>query len=987
MKAFLVAPCISLSRAARWCGPLLVLIAALTPSFLSAQPATGEITGRVVNQASGDYLRNAQVSVSGTAITTLADTGGFYRLTGVPAGANRVAVSYTGLDPVEVPVTVIAGETVTQNITLTSASYDPEMVTLGTYVVNATREGNAKAIMDQRVAVNMKKVVATDAMGNVSEGNVGEFLKLMPGVAMEYVEADTRAMRVRGLNPKYANVLFDGMQPASAGSSNVGTGRAFEFEQLSISSIETVELTKAPTPDQPSSVAGTVNLRTKSAFDRGGRRLSFMAGISANSYYGKLAKTAGWDNQNRYKQLPNGELEFSDVFMDGKLGLIAGISQSSTIAAQKHIWNFGPTWNADPADNADEVPRINRWWFQDGPKPTQRGNYNVRLDYRVSDALQVYGRVDFTTYDARFYNRTMNLFANAYAPGATHTDMTVTDGRIQTDSNQFMTKEGDTLLLTGGATYQKGNFTADLGLHKSVAKNFYGNLDYGHFTDFASQLTGISWRMTRSSRGSSDIDFEQLSGPNWRDPANYRFVANSIGWHERNAKDQQWSARLDFKHDLSAQPLSQVIKYGALFNLKVLDVARYGFLSASLTGPDGVSGTADDQRPAAYLDDNFRPNWGFGGNMNEWFALSPWKLHDRFVSHPGDFVVNTAANNLNRLRNNWDFEETITSFYAVDTFTFGRLSVSPGLRHEKTKNEGEGINSVSNTKVTGENSFDSTLSYLHASYKFTPNLVARASYHTAITRADIANLIPGISGIDFTNAVLTATNPDLKPERSKSFNASLEYYFEPVGLVSVSAFHTEVKDRQFANRTMLGADGYEGDTTYASWTLASAVNIPYPTDYAGIEIDYQQQLSFLPGVLSRLGVFANHTRIKFDDWAFNTGSPEVITNGGLSFSYKKFFGRLNFNKVGKILTNASKTYNSTTNVWTDVAPFRRSYQRDRLVTDINLEYQLTDKLTLFFDGRNILNEESVYTYFGREENFDRILRTGGIFMLGIKGRY
>lgn len=959
----------------------LVSVAATTASAQSS----GSVTGRVVNEATGEYLRNAVVTVQGTTISAVAEAGGYYRLNGLPAGPTKLTVSYAGLEPQEISVEVPAGQSVTKDIALTNKGY-ADVVRLNQFVVSGAREGNAKAIMQQRVAVNTKKVISADAMGNVSEGNVGEFLKLMPGVAMDYVEADTRAMRVRGLNPKYSNVLFDGMQPASAGSSNVGTGRAFEFEQLSISSIETVELTKAPTPDQPSSVAGTVNLRSKSAFDRRGRVISIMAGLSANSYYPDLDKSAGWDDEAHYKILPNVNLEFSDVFLGGKLGVIAGVSMSNTIAAQKHIWNFGPTWNANGADNDTEVPVTNRWWFQDGPKPTSRGNYNLRLDYRLSDALTIYGRVDFTTYDARFYNRTMNLFALATAPGATFTDQTVTSGRIQTDSNQFMTKEGNTLILTSGGNYVKGNFSADLSLHYSRAKNWYGNLQHGHFTDFASQLTNVSWRMTRGDRGASDITFTQLSGADWRNPANYTFVDNSIGWHERNSKDQQWTARLDFKHDLTRYSVPQVVKYGLLANLKVLDVRRYGLLTLSQRGADQLPGTADDLKPSDFLDSDFRADWDAGGNMNSWFAISPWKLYSRFVSKPGDFLVNTAANDLNRLRNNWDFKEQINAAYLVDTFTFGQFSVSPGVRYEETDSSGKGINTVTNLPIKGGNKYDSFLKYLHASYKFTPNLVGRASYHTAITRGDIANLIPGISGVDFTNAVLTATNPDLKEERSQTFNASVEYYFEPVGLVSFSAFHTEIKDRQFTNRSPLPASGYEGDATYANWTLNAPVNIPYKTSYKGFEIDYQQQLSFLPGVLSGLGVFANHTRVKFDDWAFNTGSPEHMENGGVSFTYKRFFGRLNFNHVGKLLQNAQKTYSAATNTWT-VPVVPPIYQKDRLVTDINLEYKVTDSLTLFLDGRNILNEESVYTYFGREENFERILKTGGIWMLGVKGRF
>lgn len=966
----------------RLCVRFAAFIALTLASAFAQTSGTGSLTGRVINQATGDYLRNAIVTVPGTNISATAEAGGYYRLNGVPAGTVKIAVSYTGLDSQEVSVQVAPGQTVTKDIALSSSTYT-ETLKLDQFIVATSREGNAKAIMDQRTSVNVKKVISSDAMGNVSEGNVGEFLKLMPGVSMDYVESDTRAMRVRGLNPKYATVLLDGMQPASAGSSNVGTGRAFEFEQLSISSIETVELTKAPTPDQPSSVAGTVNLRTKGAFDRKGRRLTYRAGLAANTYG---SRSPNMNNNGKTQPLLNGSLEYSDVILDGKLGVIAGFDRSATLAVQKHIWNNAPTWNTNAADNDTEVPVINRWWFQDGPKPTYRANYNLRLDYRLNDALQVYGRWDYTDYDARFYNRTLNLFATTYAPGATFTDMTVTNGRIQTDSNQFMTKEGHTVALTGGAMYKKGNFSADLTTHYSRAINFYGNLQYGHFSDFASQITGISWRLTRPDRGSEDITFTQLSGPNWRDPASYSFVANSIGWHERNSQDQQWSTKLDFRHDLTLGSIPQVIRYGGLANLKALDVHRYGLLTMSATGPDGIAGNADDPKPVNYVDDRFSSDWGAGGNMNGWFALSPWKLYSRFVSNPGDFVQASAANNLQRVRNNWNFKEEIQALYVSDRLTLGKLSLSPGLRYETTDSSGKGVNTVTNLPITGGNSYNSLLRYVHGSYNFTRNLIARGSYHTAITRGDIQNLIPGISGVDFTNTVLTATNPDLKPERSQSWNGSLEYYFEPVGYVSASAFYTKVRDRQFTNRTQLGASGYEGDATYANWMLNSPVNISYATSYKGIELDYQQQLKFLPGVLSNLGIFANHTRVKYDDWAFNTGSPEVMTNAGVTFGFKGFFARVNYNHVGKLLQNAQRTYSAATNTWTvPVVPLL--YQKDRPTMDINLEYRFSDRLTLFVDGRNVFNEPTFYNYFGREENFERILRTGTIWMFGVKGRF
>jgi outer membrane receptor for ferrienterochelin and colicin len=122
-------------------------------------------------------------------------------------------------------------------------------VKLDAFRVVTEREGNFKAIQEQKAALEIKNVVASDAYGDISEGNIGEFMKLMPGVMMDYVDADVRTVSIGGLDPKYATILMDGAPVASAGSSSIATGRAFEFEQLSISSIETVELSKTPTPD------------------------------------------------------------------------------------------------------------------------------------------------------------------------------------------------------------------------------------------------------------------------------------------------------------------------------------------------------------------------------------------------------------------------------------------------------------------------------------------------------------------------------------------------------------------------------------------------------------------------------------------------------------------------------------------------------------------------------------------------------------------
>ena len=64
---------------------LFVLLA--VSHLLAAVPlATGSITGRIQNSATGQSLNNARVTVKGTDLVAFTDETGSYRLTNVPAG-------------------------------------------------------------------------------------------------------------------------------------------------------------------------------------------------------------------------------------------------------------------------------------------------------------------------------------------------------------------------------------------------------------------------------------------------------------------------------------------------------------------------------------------------------------------------------------------------------------------------------------------------------------------------------------------------------------------------------------------------------------------------------------------------------------------------------------------------------------------------------------------------------------------------------------
>jgi hypothetical protein len=113
----------------------------------------------------------------GTDLLATTESNGFFRLTGVPAGSQRLTVTYTGARKADLPVEVRPGETVARDVELVSATMVGETLKLDAFVVSSAREGNAKAIMEQRAALNMMNSVATDNFGDVTSGSLGEFVK------------------------------------------------------------------------------------------------------------------------------------------------------------------------------------------------------------------------------------------------------------------------------------------------------------------------------------------------------------------------------------------------------------------------------------------------------------------------------------------------------------------------------------------------------------------------------------------------------------------------------------------------------------------------------------------------------------------------------------------------------------------------------------------------------------------------------------------
>jgi Ca-activated chloride channel family protein len=111
-------------RARRLPGLVLFLCAAFASSAAAplrlAQPA-GQIKGRV-RDGRGVALTGARVQVVGTALSTLTDSSGSYRLTAVPAGPATLRATFASYQSVERTVTVQSGAVAAVDFTLSPVS-------------------------------------------------------------------------------------------------------------------------------------------------------------------------------------------------------------------------------------------------------------------------------------------------------------------------------------------------------------------------------------------------------------------------------------------------------------------------------------------------------------------------------------------------------------------------------------------------------------------------------------------------------------------------------------------------------------------------------------------------------------------------------------------------------------------------------------------------------------------------------------------------
>lgn len=1039
---------------------LLLLFALMIPSAASAQestdplsaPAAGSaaatVTGRVLNAATGMYLKNAEVRIAGSDDIIYTGDDGSYVIN-VPAGSVTLTASYANVRTASSSINAAPGAANVLNFELKPVvlekTDDRDLVMLDRFDVTAEREGQAKAIMDQRAAPNAVTIISTDNFGDVTLGSVGEILKYMPGITLEYNESDTGGARIGGLDAKYTSVSLDDVSVSTS-------GRAVNLDDLTATGVESIEFVQTLTASMDAgSAAGRLNLKTKDPFSRKGRQVRFQFGLDGHSTHFDLGTSYLPDDTKHSLVFPGGQINYGDVFLKGRLAIEVNVSRYGAYNfLQSHTINYAYR-NPDPKINpgidfAHAEPVIADLIWRPSPRmqDTYAGNFNIGI--KITPRLRFTLRSGYKHSEKETYHMYTILRARGisgtilYSPTpAVQPESTLTRWVVRSlgDNKSRLLSQyvhefrtGDTTFLTPRLSYKRGSLTVDIHGGYSRFVGDTSDTDRGFFRSANTYLSALSWEATRPSTGSPTWTLTQKGGDSWSAPENwskrdyYNLGIRSTPIHTTN---EQYAGAIDvaYAQRIFGQPVT--FKFGGIVRNTSYNHAaednRYNYLGQ----------TGRPQEASIPWVENYKfdfPLGGKAGNINDqgWRVDDTYELYRIYEAHP-DWFSGTIDNYRRKVVNRRDLEETIEAGYLEINTRFNRFRFNAGLRGERTEVETKVLRRRTDQEVTAagystgtsegidyqyhhgerltrKNSYSNLFLSGGIKYDITANLQAQISASQSILRPDYVNLA-GVVSYDEDEDVVWVPNSLLKPEYLTKYYAGLHYHLAPAGLLSISAYRLDIKDKQIkdieiskaeAERIVgepLGADMSSGgssdsgedtgnDDFDAATVYRTTVNSPNLLTAYGITLEYNQQFTFLPGVLKGLSFFSSFTYASIQGDQTDEeriGQVKRSASGGFRYRLGRFNVQIRGSWRDDVLATVTRPASGYYHFNND-----RTYVKDRLTVDLSGGLKLNKNYELTFSIRNAFNAPYI-RYSNIPSRMCRYDVNGTLWNFSVKGTF
>ena len=335
---------------------------------------------------------------------------------------------------------------------------------------------------------------------------------------------------------------------------------------------------------------------------------------------------------------------------------------------------------------------------------------------------------------------------------------------------------------------------------------------------------------------------------------------------------------------------------------------------------------------------------------------------------PGDFTLSSTTNGAAR-GNNRAIEEEDNGIFLMGEFKeeLGGFPLrgNVGVRYVRTGVSATGyLATGGGTEVTVDTKYSDVLPSFNIAANVTDNFIVRLAAAKVMARPQLGNLSPGGTVTTTGTLSITSGNPLLKPFRAKAFDASFEWYFGKNAFLGVGLFQKNIDTyiQSIRSNIPFNATGLPRSLLPTNLTGDEVfqVTAPINTDggkLQGIELNYQQPFTFLPGWGKNFGALLNYTYVKSKiEYVVSPTSSATVTddllnlsprsmNATLYYDNGSFSARLSGSKRSAFLTRVPGQNNN------DVEG-----KNGTVNVDLSLSYKVDDKLELTLEGVNLTNE-------------------------------
>jgi TonB-dependent receptor len=879
-------------------------------------------------------------------------------------------------------------------------------------VVTGFRSSLQKALVGKRNSAISEDTILAEDIGKFPDLNLSESIQRIPGVAITRDGGEGRQISVRGLGPQFTRVRINGMEAlATTGSSDasggVNRGRNFDFNVFAsdlFNSI-TVEKTAAASTEE-GSLGATVDLLTARPFDY----RKFAASASVMGDYNDLAKTTS----------PRVAGMVTDTWADGKVGLLLSAAYShrkydedgsSTVRwATGNAFSPGflsaPAGTSLAAVNAAYHPRFPR--YEAYHYDQERLGLTGSLQLQPTDHTRV--TIDALYADFKGIREEQQLEAPSFSVGGACTTATTASGAC--------------------GIAQTGVTAATIDANNTLIKGTFNNVDlrtenrYVQYDTKFSQFDAvINQDITDKIRATGTLGYSVSDYTNPYDTTltfdqfniqNYSYDFNSrlpvIGYGNANltspsawvltqirlrpntAKNTYSTAKGDLNWDLND---TWTFTGG-------VDYKRYTFNTTAYRRSNGTATNLEPTIPtavAAIPTSSFSKSVTLGGTTtiipSDAAAASVLSLYD-----PTAYNFAYKLGPEPALTSNYQVNENDLGGYAQADFKT-ELAHMPfkgnfGVRFVETDQYTAGYTFVGGAPapIANKRSYNDTLPSLNLSLEPVHNFLLRFSAAKVMSRPDLGSLQPGASvTVSGATRTVSAGNPNLNPFRANAYDLSGEWYFAPGGLLSLAVFRKDINSLVQTVTTTTTFTGNPfglpdsvaiaacgsavGCSPSSQWTFTNPVNTAGNT-LNGLEVNYQQAFTFLPGLLKKTGALINYTYVQSRVGYVNSQGVVIQTgdltglsrnaynatvyyeddkwSGRVSVAYRdQYYTRIPGQETGTTYDGTNATFNLDMSVQYTI---NKNFKV--MVQGVNLTDQYQDQYN------NFSNLVSVYHHTGRE---------------------